>query len=216
MAIIAEYDIDTPVMKKAAEAVPEMVFRTEDMRLLQVGDAKHLFWASGGDFDVFEAALETDPTIEQYRRLADSRDRQLYRVTYTNEGRQQLTYPKAFEFDIIYLVATTTYKRTRIRARFPDRTILKVYRKACEDRGVPFQLRRLHQEDHDSSASQYGLTSRQQRVLMRAHEQGYFNDPRDTTLEELAGEFDISPSALGRQLRRAEDALIKRTIRSLS
>lgn len=212
MSFIAEFAISSPIMQESAEAVPDMVFSTEELSLGQ--DAKFVFWASGDDFDRLESALLTDPTVEDYTILTDLGDRQLYRVTLSEAGKQAMTYPAATEYDIVFLDVVATHEGSQVRARMPTREALKGYRDACVDRGISFNLDRLYREAPADSSDRYGLTPAQRDVLVRAHERGYFADPRSITLEELAEEFDITPSALGRRMRRAQDTLIEQTLRS--
>ncbi|PGF14224.1 bacterio-opsin activator [Natrinema sp. CBA1119] len=213
MSLIAEFSIVSPLMREA-EAVPEMVFHTEDIHMTQAGEGKHVFWASGDDFDTFESALQADPTTKEYACLTELDDRRLYRVTYPEDAVQELLYPKAAEHDMVYLDVTTTYEESRFRARIPTLEALKAYREACEEEGIPFHLHRLYQEQPDDPAERFELTSAQHDVLVRAHERGYFNEPRCITLEELADEVEVTSSALGRRLRRALDTLIDQTVRS--
>ncbi|NKE37982.1 bacterio-opsin activator [Natronococcus sp. JC468] len=213
MSLIAEFSIVSPLMREA-EAVPEMVFHTEEIHMTQAGEGKHVFWASGDDFDTFESALQTDPTTKEYVCLTELDDRRLYRVTYPEDAIQELLYPKAAEHDMVYLDVTTTYEETRFRARIPTLEALKAYREACEEENIPFHLHRLYQEKPDDPAERFELTPAQYDVLVRAHERGYFNNPRCITLEELAEEVEVTSSALGRRLRRALNTLIGQTVRS--
>lgn len=212
MSFIAEFGITSPIMEESAAVVPEMVFRTEELHLGE--EPKFVFWASGDDFGRFESALVTDHTVDEYTLLTELGDRRLYRVTLTEAGREAMTYPTATEYDIVFLEVTATHEGSQVRARVPSREALKIYREACVERGISFDIDRLYHEEPDDSADQYGLTRPQRDVLVRAHEQGYFNDPRSITLEELADEFDITPSALGRRMRRAQDELIGHTVRA--
>lgn len=213
MSLIAEFSIVSPLMREA-EAVPEMVFHTEDIHMTQAGEGKHVYWASGDDFDTFESALQADPTTKEYACLTELDDRRLYRVTYPEDAVQELLYPKATEHDIVYLNVTTTHEESRFRARVPNLEALKAYREACEAEDIPFHLHRLYQETPDDPTERFGLTPAQHDVLARAHERGYFHEPRCITLEELAEEFEVTSSALGRRLRRALDTLIEQTVRS--
>jgi len=213
MSLIAEFSIVSPLME-VAEAVPEMEFHTEDVHITQAGEGKHVYWAAGDDFDTFESALQADPAIKEYACLTELDDRRLYRVTYPEDAVKELLYPKATEYDMIYLDITTTHERTHFRARIPTLEALKAYREACEKEGIPFQLHRLYQEEPDDPAERFELTAAQYDILVRAHERGYFNEPRCITLEELAEEFEVTSSALGRRLRRALDTLIEHTVRA--
>lgn len=48
------------------------------------------------------------------------------------------------------------------------------------------------------------LTTRERSVLRTAIERGYYENPRQATQRDLAGELDISPSAVGKHLRNIE------------
>ncbi|WP_251343081.1 helix-turn-helix domain-containing protein [Haloplanus halophilus] len=52
------------------------------------------------------------------------------------------------------------------------------------------------------------LTDRQREILFAAYEAGHYERPRETTCEELADEFDISPATLSQHLRVAERKLV--------
>jgi predicted DNA binding protein len=45
-----------------------------------------------------------------------------------------------------------------------------------------------------------------------AYKEGYFEEPRTTSLEELGDILDISPTAVGGRLRRGMAALIETTL----
>lgn len=53
------------------------------------------------------------------------------------------------------------------------------------------------------------LTPRQEEVVRMAIGMGYYNDPRQCTLEDLAEAFGISKAAVHKRLQMAENALIK-------
>ncbi|MEF8757904.1 MAG: helix-turn-helix domain-containing protein [Halobacteriales archaeon] len=52
------------------------------------------------------------------------------------------------------------------------------------------------------------VTAKQRQALALAVEAGYYDTPQTTSLEELAEEFEISPSALSQRLARAEGTLL--------
>lgn len=58
------------------------------------------------------------------------------------------------------------------------------------------------------------LTTVQRETLAVACEQGYFNVPRETTLEELGAEFDISRQAVARRIRRGLNNLVSASLSS--
>lgn len=78
-------------------------------------------------------------------------------------------------------------------------------------RNARFQLHRLTQ-DGDSEPPGDGLTDRQHEALRIAYERGYFDIPRQASLEDVAAELDISPSSVSERLRRAQTQLIEETV----
>lgn len=58
------------------------------------------------------------------------------------------------------------------------------------------------------------LSTRQQEVLRRAYELGYYQQPRDTTYKEIAEEFDCTPANVGEILRRIENSIMDQILTS--
>jgi len=73
------------------------------------------------------------------------------------------------------------------------------------DYGIPYTVERVSQ-DADSGSL---LTDRQEWVLDRAVERGYYDTPRETTLAELADDLDMAKSTCSELLHRAEGHVIK-------
>jgi len=59
------------------------------------------------------------------------------------------------------------------------------------------------------------LSSVERETLSTAAEQGYFEDPRGATLQSLADEFDISDTAVSKNLRRGERKVVLRVVEAL-
>lgn len=209
MGIIAEFTVRTPLLAPTMNAVPEMTIEMEDLQLMDEGPVKFFFWASGGDVDTFESALEDDGSVANFVFLTRVSGRALYRVTFAEGTREQMVYPTAMENDIIYLSLTQTHEGSRIQAQVGTRDALGSYRDACADRDMPFHLHRLYEEEGDNTYTLYGLTEPQYEALMLAYNAGYFGATRDANLEEIAEQIGISPQALAGRLRRGLENLIE-------
>ena len=61
-----------------------------------------------------------------------------------------------------------------------------------------------------------GLTDVEERTLIAAVEGGYFQSPRETTLGDLAEQFDISKPALSKNLRRGQQKVLEGVVGVLS
>ena len=78
--------------------------------------------------------------------------------------------------------------------------------------GLDFEVEYIQERLHTSQL----LTEKQQRLLLRAVEMGYYNTPRDCSLTELAEAAGIAKSTCSETLHRAEEAVIKNFIDDLS
>lgn len=212
MAFIAEFTVVSPIIRETAEAVPDMEFHTEDLQLVDAEQANFVFWADGDDFARLDTALAHDSTIDDFALLTEVGNRRLYRTTLTQAGTTYLTYPDASDHDIVFLNVTTTHDGSHFRARVPSRNALQAYRDACRDKGLPFHLERVYRENPDDASGRYGLTDRQYEALVLAYERGYFGAERNTTLEAIARDLDISRQALAARLRRGHERLIANTL----
>lgn len=60
------------------------------------------------------------------------------------------------------------------------------------------------------------MTEVQRQTLLRAVEAGYYSDPREATLTELAAEFDVSKSAVSQRLQGAETTIVRRVVEEMA
>lgn len=205
MSLIAEFTIETPILQRALQPVPEMVVEIQAIRRCSPSTAKAMMWVWGDDFHRFERALDTDPMVGEYKRLSDVEQRCLYRITHTEGVEKDLAYPLDEEYDIVITESIGTHQGVDLRARFPDRDMLLAYRNSCEERDIPFRLQKLSQaETVAESGLPSDLTRLQRETLSLALEAGYFEIPRRTTLSELADELGISDQAVSARLRRGQ------------
>lgn len=83
---------------------------------------------------------------------------------------------------------------------------LSTLRSELDDRGFDYRLGRVR----GANAEDRVLTDHQQRVLEAAIDAGYYEQPRDASLTELATELGMAKSTLSGVLRRAEATLATR------
>jgi len=102
----------------------------------------------------------------------------------------------------------------RERWLLPDReAVHEIWRHARE---VDFEFEVLELRQGGGIGETYpggdALTDQQRRALSVAYERGYFREPREASLEELADELDLSASAVGGRLRRGMKSLVGQTL----
>jgi predicted DNA binding protein len=169
------------------------------------------FLVESDDFDGFEAALADDPTVEEWLLVADAATTRIYRLQHTADT--ELISPAAIEKGGLMLEAESTARGWSVRMQFPDRETLGALWEYCDDRDIDFSLENVYTLGEFSvDADGAGLTEAQRDALVTAYEAGYFEEPRGTSLQALAEELGISPTAVGGRIRRGVSRLIERTL----
>ncbi len=88
-------------------------------------------------------------------------------------------------------------------------------REYCQGNDIPITIIAVHAM-LPIQGEGYELTETQREALVLAYERGYFDTPRETSLEEIADEIGITQQSLSSRLRRGHRRLIKATLSSSS
>ena len=211
MALIAEFALRSerlPLTGVTATA-PDVVVRVDDV--LTPADSRPVlvFWIEGEALDAFDTALADDPSVASASVLGTTGRRRLYRVELTEQPPP--IYTEFVRLDTAPINATITANGWRARTRFVDREALAAFAASCDTYDVDFRLEEVFEAT--PAADAYGLTPKQRETLLVAHEAGYFDVPRTTSLADLGAELGVSAPSVSERLRRAEDRLIRRTLR---
>jgi hypothetical protein len=164
------------------------------------------------EFAAFEAAAERDGSVGELEVLDSFDGVVLCRVVW-NES--VVTVVDAFAAtDGSVLDTYTTDEGWYLRMQFADREALKTFRTELEAIGVSLHVVSLTTtaEREVSESLPYGLTGKQTEALLRAWEAGYYEIPRETTLQAVASAMDISQQALSERLQRAHATLLASTV----
>ncbi len=210
--IIAEITVNIPVLKETLAAYPKMTVEVEGERSVGDGDIiQLLFWVHGDDQAGFEASMENDASIAEFERLAEDDGSRLYRADYSEEVVAISSNPVWVRLGAVLLEAEGTRDGWNARFRFPDRDAFLSFVEWWQDTYETISVDALYRSDDDFGGT--GLTALQHETLRRAMEEGYFDVPRRTTLEELAEEFEISAQAMSVRLRRGTAAMIEESLK---
>jgi hypothetical protein len=211
MSVVAEISVpveDFP-LGRAVAATPDVQVELE--RVVPTGDGVlPFFWVWGDDVDAFVAGLaDSHDGIADATVLDRVEDGALVRSTWS---RQPGLIEGIIESDATLLEASRRDREWRLRLRSPDREAIAALQRYCADHGVDLRLHWINTVDEVAAGDQYGLTDDQRRTVAAAFAAGYFEDPRGTTLEGLAEEFDISPRAVSKRLRGGLRNLVAATL----
>lgn len=162
-----------------------------------------------------EATLASDPSVAATHPMPNYQGTHVFGIEFA--GGTKLLAPHVTEQRGFSIEARRTDPDTGIdgwweRWLFPSREGLNaVWERARED-GFTFEIVSITQFHPEGSANTGALTPEQRETLLFAHREGYFEEPRETSLEELAGKMELSSTAVGGRIRRGVNALVKTTV----
>lgn len=214
MSLIAELRLTDAqmVLLPSLKAAPGMTIEREWATAADRASDPVLFvWASGGDFEQFEAALPDDPTINEHERIDVEDGKRLYRVVVNRDGETTNPSPIDRQTGASRLSIKTTAEGATLKVRLPDREALTEYIDLLRENGFTVKLLRAHPADHVPE-QEYDLSEKQAEALREALAAGYFEVPRETDLGRLAERFDISEQALSERLRRGISSVLAVTV----
>ncbi|WP_227380688.1 helix-turn-helix domain-containing protein [Haladaptatus halobius] len=168
------------------------------------------FWVWGSDVEAIPDRFEGHPAVEMIELVDTVPSGGLFR------GEWDLTVNSIFtgiaDMDVILLSALGTEREWEFQLRADDNDAITQFQQYCREHDIPLTVTRLYALSEMRSGEVYQITSAQEAALIRAFEAGYFNSPREATLEEIAQDFNISRQSLADRLRRGHRNLIANTL----
>ena len=157
-------------------------------------------------FDRFEEGLRKDRTDGEFERVIETRDGEaIYSFVYTDEAK--ILTPVVAAANGVVIDMKNDGRAWILTVWIPDRTGLVQLWEYARRHDVDIDLLRVN-EYGSIGTTDAGLTDSQREALLVALETGYFEEPRDATLGEVATGLDISQPAASGLLRRGIKRLI--------
>ena len=169
----------------------------------------YLFTIQSADFDRFETALRRDSTIADFEQLTCVGSEAVYRFEYAAEAT--LFSPVIASVDGVSLDWTNEGTAWTVRVWLPNRAALATLWEYAVEHDIQCVIEQVHGYANPVGTDS-GLTEDQQEALLLALEMGYFEEPREATLTDVAAELGISQPAAGGLLRRGMRRLLLGTI----
>lgn len=98
----------------------------------------------------------------------------------------------------------------RLRAESAEQ--LSTFQAYCRENDIGVRLTRFPTRIQIFNSQEYNLTDKQHEALALAYTEGYFDKPRNTTLEELGETLGITQQAALERLRKGEQNILENTI----
>jgi len=169
------------------------------------------FWVRGVQTDDIEAAFESHPGVTSIRMVDSVEDEYLmcaeWKQTYFGVLRALA------DANVVVLSGIGMKDEWRFEVRGEDRESIAAFREYCQHNDIPIEVTAVHAM-LPIQGEGYELTEPQREALVLAYERGYFDTPREASLEEIADELGITQQSLSSRLRRGHRRLIGATLLS--
>ncbi|SFR55233.1 helix-turn-helix domain-containing protein [Halogeometricum limi] len=167
---------------------------------------KFFYHIESSDFSRFEDGLRNDRTIGAFERVSETGDRKaIYRFEYTDEAK--VLSPVVSAANGVILDMKNEGRAWVLTVWIPERTDLVHIWDYAQRNGIDIELLRVN-EYASLGDTDAGLTDSQRNALLVAFETGYFEEPRNATLSDVADELGISQPAASGLLRRGIKRLV--------
>lgn len=164
-----------------------------------------------------QAALEDDASIQTVVSIPEFEDERLIGVEFepgTKLLAPEVTAAGGYVLDARAISGTRRSPGWYERWLLPDHESIHAIWQHAREAGYEFEIRELHRQKRSLTVEPEprALTDEQRETLVTAYELGYFTQPRETSLAELASHLDISPSAAAGRIKRGMSALVGGTL----
>ena len=167
---------------------------------------KFFYHIESSDFRRFEDGLRNDNTIGEFERVIETGDgKAIYSFEYTDDAK--ILSPVISAANGVILDMENDGNAWILTVWMPERTDLAHLWDYARRNDIEIDLLRVN-EYAGLGNTDAGLTDSQREALLVAFERGYFEEPRDATLGEVAADLDISQPAASGLLRRGIKRLI--------
>lgn len=167
----------------------------------------YFFWVDADDYGAVEAAFEADPSVATYDVLIRSEDRWTYAIEYADDAT--LITPAITDLGGLVLESRSHANGWLFTLQFQDHESLNAFNEYVTEAEFRFDIFELQHGGTTEDPQDLGLTEAQQEALVCAYRAGYFDEPREVTLEDLGDRLGISQTAVSGRLRRGSARLVK-------
>ncbi|RQG97924.1 helix-turn-helix domain-containing protein [Natrarchaeobius chitinivorans] len=168
------------------------------------------FWVRGTEAEDIEGEFADHPGVKHIQLVDSVENEYLLRVEWSLEYDDVLSV--LIEADIPLIKATGTNRQWTFDIRGDTRSDVATFHSRCRELDIPVTLTELHALTPVETETEAALTDTQQEALVLAYERGYFESPREVTMEELGDELGISQQAIASRLRRGMKHILGSTL----
>ena len=168
------------------------------------------------DYGEFEEQLRASDIVKRVEALTRVDESMLYYAEWHPEHETFLNGLYDAGATVLQAEGNGTWE---FALRFNNAADLTQFHQFYQQHDFPVHIdrvSRLKSDDSPGGSYGFGLTDAQYEALLTATEAGYFSVPRDTKLEEIADELDISQQAASEHIRKGTEKVIRTALLGLS
>jgi len=212
MSITATVHIkhDRLALAPTLEALDGIQIRVVSQENTDPGATLFPFLVEYDDRARLERALEADETVAAYEPVDWTDGTGIYYIEHTAETK--LISRAVTDANGFLLNTETRGDGWLVRLLLPDRGALNDVWEYASAHDISFDITEIYRNTDASGDASYGLTDEQRVALTTAYRKGYFNEPRDVSLSEMAREMGLSSTAMSGRLRRGMRNLVAATL----
>lgn len=166
------------------------------------------FWVWGSDLEGVQSALDAEPSIDSVTLVDELEEARLYRAEWDAAVSDVLGATRVSGGVLREVAGVDDWT---LELLFEEREDMQQFATHFETDSVDVELERLYYLS-DALDDDYGLTPAQREALVTAERAGFYDEPRELTMEELAHELDLSLPAVSGRLRRGTSTLVRNTL----
>jgi predicted DNA binding protein len=211
VVVIATFTVERGLFPfdRLFETRPDAVIELE--RIVPVGDVTvPYFWITGGHDLDFQRLVAPHEAVVGLTLVTESADQALVRITWASE--RDALFDALDEADVTLVSAVGTAEGWSLELRAEERSAISRFHALCTAAVVPVTLVELHTLTPNRRPDSVDLTDPQTDALVLAYERGYYDEPRQVTLTDLATELGISRQAVSTRLKRGIKRLVEQTL----
>jgi predicted DNA binding protein len=163
------------------------------------------FWVRGADIEDIVGDFEPHAGLVDITLIDSVDDQYLLRAEWESEYFGILSALAAA--NVVVLAGVGTADGWHFEVRGESREAISDFREFCQDHDIDIEVTAVHTV-LPVQGDRYELTPAQREALELAYERGYFDSPRETTLEAIAEELEITQQSLSSRLKRGQRRLI--------
>lgn len=213
MATIAEFTIDGDDFPLGLifEELPDVTVELD--RLVPTSKAVlPYFWIWNGDLEHIQNVVAGQPAILSATLVDKVDDGGLFRAEWDESHEGILTAIAESDVALTKGRGTGTPGNWVFEFRVENLEDLSEFQQYCREHGLKVTLNKLYSLSEMQTGGEYNLTPEQHEALVLAFNEGYYSDPKETDLEELAYRLDITRPSVSSRLQRGYRNLIGSTL----